>query len=138
MNSASSNTNSSRTAHQPIHPDIRPLLDPEYVAFHDQYLQYVLPDDRRPWDGSARRGNPGVPCAESTLVTVGSVRDLRVKDRSDLRFNGGGWAVGDGSHNNDLCALICQRAQCLVVTVGCRLAPELPYLAALEDAADAL
>ncbi|OIW32646.1 hypothetical protein CONLIGDRAFT_653236 [Coniochaeta ligniaria NRRL 30616] len=148
----SSNT---RTIHQPIHSDVRPHLDPEYVSFHDQYLQYVIPDDSKPWDGSARLGNPSLPPTESTPVPVGSVRDLDLGDY-DIRiftpageappdgwpvfiwFHGGGWAVGDISSNNDLCAMVCRRAQCVVVTVGYRLAPEHPYPAAFEDSVAAL
>jgi len=37
------------------YPDIRSKLDPEYVAFHDKYMQYVRPDEIKPWDGSARK-----------------------------------------------------------------------------------
>jgi acetyl esterase/lipase len=53
-------------------------------------------------------------------------------------FHGGGWAVGDVTMSNDMCALICNRASCCVVTVGYRLAPENPFPAAFHDAIDAL
>lgn len=145
----------SRTIHQPIHPDVRPLLDPEYAAFHDQYLQYIVPDDQKVWDGSARLPNPLSPSTGSTPVTVGSVEDLDLGDYTVrvftpegtrppqgwpafMWFHGGGWAVGDIAMGNDLCALICRRARCVVVTVGYRLAPEHPFPAAFDDAVHAL
>jgi len=145
----------SRPVHQPIHPDVRPLLDPEYIAFHDQYYQYLIPDDQKVWDGSARLGHESLPPTESTPVTVGDVHDIDIGHYTVrtftpactipqdgwpvfIWFHGGGWAVGGISNNNDLCSLICQRAECVVVTVGYRLAPEHPYPAAFEDAVHAL
>ncbi|KAK7751893.1 hypothetical protein SLS62_006194 [Diatrype stigma] len=154
-----STTIDDRPIYQPIHPDVRPLLDPEYVAYHDQYLQYVQPDDQKVWDGSARTRPAWLPATESAPVAVGSVRDLDLGAYSIraftpsldegpprpaagwpvfLWFHGGGWAVGDVGAANDLCALVCRRARCVVVTVGYRLAPEHVFPAAVDDAADAL
>lgn len=144
-----------RALHQPIDPRVRPLLDPEYAVFHDKYFQYLIPDDQQPWDGSARTKKQSLPPTESKPVAVGSVRDVdlgnyqvRVFTPDSARpragwpvfiwFHGGGWAVGDISSGNDLCALVCQRARCVVVTVGYRLAPEHPYPAAFEDAVAAI
>ncbi|KAK0709292.1 alpha/beta hydrolase fold-domain-containing protein [Lasiosphaeria miniovina] len=154
-------TGTTRPIYQPLHPSARPLLDPEYVAFHDAHLQYILPDDRKPWDGSARAGHGGaMPPTESPPVPVGRVLDIHsIAGRYDVRiftppplpsgsggapwpvflwFHGGGWCVGDVSHNNDACALICTRARCVVVAVGYRLAPEHVFPAAIDDAAHAL
>ncbi|KAL2810750.1 Alpha/Beta hydrolase protein [Aspergillus granulosus] len=145
----------SRSIHQPIHPSIRPLLDPEYAAFHDAHFQYVLPDDQQIWDGSARTAPRPWPSTEYPHTPVASVRDMSLGDFEIriftpnapqpvpgypvfLWFHGGGWAVGSLSDGNDLCSMICDRAQCVVVTVGYRLAPEHPYPAAVEDAISAL
>ncbi|KAH8646817.1 alpha/beta hydrolase fold-domain-containing protein [Xylariales sp. PMI_506] len=145
----------SRAIHQPIDPDVRPLLDPEYVAFHDEYCQYLIPDDAKVWDGSARLRQPTWPVTESKPVQVGRTRDIdlgayniRVFEPESPRpvdgwpvflwFHGGGWAVGDISSGNDMCALICQRAECVVISVGYRLAPEHPFPAAFDDSVDAL
>ncbi|CAJ2508932.1 Uu.00g139580.m01.CDS01 [Anthostomella pinea] len=148
-----------RPKHQPIHEAVRPLLDPEYVAFHDKYLQYVVPDDKKIWDGSARTTAASWAPTESTPVQVGAVRDIKPGPgrHFDLRvwtpevdsspasgypvflwFHGGGWAVGSVAAGNDICALICQRAACVVVSVGYRLAPEHPFPAAFDDAVGAL
>jgi acetyl esterase/lipase len=144
-----------RPIHQPIHPDVRSLLDPEYVSFHDEYFQYLVPDDQKTWDGSAREGIKDMPPTGSEPVKVGTIRDLQV-GKFEVRvftpdverpsrgwpvflwFHGGGWAVGDISSGNDLCALICKHAACVVVTVGYRLAPEHPFPAAFEDSVEAL
>ncbi|KEY73065.1 hypothetical protein S7711_06137 [Stachybotrys chartarum IBT 7711] len=148
-------TTNDRCVHQAIHPSVRPLLDPEYVEFHDQYYQYLVPDDQKVWDGSARVRAVSVPSTESVPVAVGSIRDIDLGNynarvftpegvRPDsgwpvfLWFHGGGWAVGDVGANNDLCALVCQRAECVVVTVGYRLAPENPFPAAFDDCVGAL
>lgn len=144
-----------RPIHQPIHQKIRPLLDPEYIAFHDQHCQFAIPDDQKIWDGSARLRPAGWPVTESAPVEVGQVRDLDMGNYNVrvftpegqkppngwpvfLWFHGGGWAVGDIGNGNDICALICQRARCVVVTVGYRLAPEHPFPAAFDDSVDAL
>ncbi|KAH9884383.1 Alpha/Beta hydrolase protein [Xylariomycetidae sp. FL2044] len=144
-----------RPVYQPIHPDVRPLLDPEYAAFHDRYFQYVQPDDQKPWDGSARTRPSWLPDTESASATVGSVRDIDLENfpvriftpegpRPDagwpvlLWFHGGGWAVGGVGMTKDLLSLICHRARAIVVTVGYRLAPEHPFPAAIDDAVEAL
>lgn len=148
-------TTEKRPIKQPIHPAVRSFLDPEYVAFHDQYYQYLVPDDQKAWDGSARLRPMNVPSTESVPVAVGNIHDLdrgtyilRVFSPESNRplsgwpaflwFHGGGWAVGDVSANNDLCALVCQRSPCVVVSVGYRLAPENPFPAAFDDCMDAL
>ncbi|KAI0147172.1 Alpha/Beta hydrolase protein [Xylariaceae sp. FL1272] len=144
-----------RAAHQPIHPDIRSKLDPEYVAFHDKYFQFVVPDNQKAWDGSARTPPSWIPPTGLKPVPVGSVEDIELENftirvftpdspRPErgwpvfLWFHGGGWAVGDITMGNDLCSLICQRASCVVITVGYRLAPEHQFPAAVDDAIAAL
>lgn len=110
--------------YQPLHPSLRSVLDPEYVAFHDQYMQYVIPDDQKIWDGSART-QPSLPPGGSTPLRVGLVRDIQL-DNCKLRlfkpessqpvakypvllwFHGGGWAIGGLESDEDFCTYICQ------------------------------
>ncbi|KAL4931023.1 alpha/beta hydrolase [Aspergillus undulatus] len=91
----------------------------------------------------------------SALTPVGSIQDLNLGD-FDVRiftpeskrsstgwpvfvwFYGGGWAIGGINDGNDLCSLVCATAECVVVTVGYRLAPAHPYPTAVEDAVSAL
>jgi acetyl esterase len=57
-----------------------------------------------------------------------------------LHFHGGGWVFGtiDSLVNNAKCAHICSAAECVVVTVDYRLAPEHRFPAAPEDCYAAL
>ncbi|KAF7555263.1 hypothetical protein G7Z17_g2316 [Cylindrodendrum hubeiense] len=131
---------------QPLHADVRAKLDPEYVAFHDQYMQYVQPDDLKIWDGAART-QPSLPPGGIPPVPVGNTREFQVGEfqlraytptgESDARgwpvliwFHGGGWAIGGLDDNKDFCTFLCQ--------VDYRLAPENPFPAAVNDSVDAL
>ena len=141
--------------HQPLHPSVRPLLDPEYVAFHDKYVQYVEPEQLRPWTPSLRTRYTW-PYAGSPTVEVGSVQDIRPCGDFDIRifsptgeaptggwpllmwFHGGGFAGGNIDSDNDLCSLACRDAGYVVANVDYRLAPEDPFPAALNDVAAVL
>lgn len=49
-------------------------------------------------------------------------------------FHGGGWVRGSLDSTDRFCRTLTDRAGCLVVSVGYRLAPEDPFPAAVEDA----
>lgn len=49
-------------------------------------------------------------------------------------FHGGGWTVGDIDGYDPLCRAFANRAQCAVLSVDYRLAPEHPFPAAVDDA----
>ncbi len=110
---------SQKTVYQPLHEQVRPLLDPEYVAFHDEVIQYIEPDDRRPWDARQIRTRPPLP-GSSEPVPVSRVEDVVVGDFPVRVFwplgekpsrgwpvlvwyHGGGWAVGSIESENDVC-----------------------------------
>lgn len=55
-----------------------------------------------------------------------------------LFMHGGGWIHGGLDTLDHLCASVSRQAQCLIVSVDYRLAPETPFPGALEDCDDAL
>lgn len=140
-----------RHVYQPLHPAVRARLDPQYVAFHDAHMQYVEPDDARPWDGTART-KPSLPPGTPDPVPVGATEDLTIADTFALRvftpagtpppagwplfvwYHGGGWAIGGIQSENDFCTRVCAGAGVVVCSVGYRLAPEHPFPAAADDA----
>ncbi|KAI1624197.1 alpha/beta hydrolase fold-domain-containing protein, partial [Exophiala viscosa] len=140
--------------YQPLDDQIRHDLDAEYVAFHDEYIQYIEPDDVRPWNPEqARSRRLPVPSLETSPISRTETIDLsnfavRVfwpyGERPSagwpvlVWYHGGGWAVGSIESENDFCTKMCSDANCVVVTVGYRLAPEHPYPVPVEDALEAL
>ncbi len=48
-------------------------------------------------------------------------------------FHSGGWVMGSIEAHDPVCRALANHAQCLVISVGYRLAPEYPFPAAPED-----
>lgn len=116
---------------QPLHPDVRPLLDSQYVKLHDEVLQYIKPDEQREWDGTRRLGTYGLPRNSVKPIPVGSDRIMTIPD-SNLRiriftpstdrdmdrhpdgwpvflwFHGGGHALGDLDSDEEVLTRICE------------------------------
>lgn len=117
--------NVSRTAYQPIHPSLRPLLDPQYAAFHDEHLQYVVPSEAEPWDSETRNKPSPLALGGQRVVDVGSVCD---KDMGNFQlrvftpegrmpnggwpvlvwFHGGGWVMGGLGSENGFLSHVCK------------------------------
>ncbi|KAF4624079.1 hypothetical protein G7Y89_g14094 [Cudoniella acicularis] len=137
--------------YQPIHPSVRPLLDPQYVNFHEKYLQYVPSSESVPWDPACRFEPSPSAAGGSPLVEVGSTRDFDYGGDEKLRIftpkgdapsggwpvlvwmHGGGWTMGGLSSENSFLTRLCSNASCVVVSVNYRHAPENPYPAAIND-----
>lgn len=48
-------------------------------------------------------------------------------------YHGGGWVIGDLESHDDICRKLAREAECTVIAVDYRLAPEHPAPAALDD-----
>ncbi len=55
-----------------------------------------------------------------------------------LYLHGGGWVLGDLDSHEGICRSLASQAQCVVIAVDYRLAPEHPFPAAVDDATAAL
>ncbi|KAJ3741001.1 alpha/beta hydrolase fold-domain-containing protein [Lentinula detonsa] len=138
---------------QPLHPSIISRLDPEYIKFHEEVLQYITPPHTLPWD-PALRNAPAVPGSTAPLK-VGKTQDFHLT-HTNMRaftpegevpsagwpvfifFHGGGWTFGSIASEETFATNMCVRAKCVVVSVNYRLAPEHKYPIAVEDAIESL
>ncbi|QRV90534.1 carbohydrate esterase family 10 protein [Ceratobasidium sp. AG-Ba] len=146
------------TTNGPIHPDIRPLLDPEYVDFYEKHIANRTALHRVPWDPACRVGPINLGGLEP--CKVGSVKDIVISlpgrvsvparvftpegDRPEggwpvlAYYHGGGWVLGNIDTENSFSARTCKAAKCVVVSVDFRLAPEHVFPAAVDDSWTAL
>lgn len=125
------------------------MIDPEIQALLTALAEsgFALPE---PLDPVALRAMldvpipaPPVDIARTDLVIAGQDRALpaRLYHAAPgqalpvvLFFHGGGWVHGTLDTHDRLAAALAVQAQCAVLSVGYRLAPENPFPAAWEDA----
>jgi len=125
------------------------MLDPDIQALLEAMAAggFRLPD---PLDAAALRAlldapipAPPIPIAERRALrieTPSSVLDARLYRPSEkvsplvVFFHGGGWVHGTLDTHDRLAAALAAGADCAVLTVAYRLAPEHPFPAAFEDA----
>lgn len=139
----------------PIHPDILPLVDPQYVEFYNKYIINQQQVHYQPVAASRTSGvlipGAGEPLKVASIKdynfarkdSQGELVSVRVFTPSGeapeggwpgfLYMHGGGWVLGNINTENVHCTNWCARAKCVVVSVNYRLAPEIPFPAAVED-----
>jgi acetyl esterase len=75
--------------------------------------------------------------AGTTRITVREYQPLQNNATAPLPallyLHGGGWTIGDLETHDVLCRSLCNQAQCVVLSVDYRLAPEHPFPAAYDD-----
>lgn len=126
-------------------------LAPEYQALLAQLAEQPAPKftDLSPEEGRAmyRLARP-----VNEDLTVGSLADQHIPSPGGdipiriytpvgdgpfgilVNFHGGGWVIGDLGTADSVCREMTVLANCIVVSVDYRLAPEHPYPAAVDDA----
>ncbi|KAG1749216.1 Alpha/Beta hydrolase protein [Suillus lakei] len=136
-----------------IHPDILPRLDPEYVAIHNAHMAHRVPPHIIPWHPDIRKV-PYIP-GSSPVSTVGAVKDISLQNCNIRAFipegtpppegwpvllyiHGGGWTIGNINSNSSFISRQCKENNCVALALDYRLAPEIPYPAAVEDTVDAV
>lgn len=133
----------------PLDPQLRPLIDammndPNVKPTHEQ-----SPEE-------AREGYRALSTMFGPGEEVGRVKNLTIPGPASeipLRiytpegagpfgvlvfYHGGGFVIGDLESHDKECRALCNRANCLVVAVDYRLAPEHPFPAGLDDCFAAL
>ena len=127
-----------------------------WQAAHAMQLAGDLPTDLSPQDLRAmytaqrlklQPPRPPVPGVADVLIPgSGGPIPARVYWPSDdkrprpllVYFHGGGWVVGSIEGYDTTCRRLALKADCVVVSVDYRLAPEQPFPAAVDDACDAV
>lgn len=127
-------------------------LDPEVAAFYAgknfDYRAATVEEMRRNADAAF---NDSVERAaifhteEQTIPGPGGPLPVRLYQPREgenfpvlLYFHGGGFLMHNLASHDSLCRMLAREGDCLVLSVGYRLAPEHPYPAAVEDACAAL
>jgi len=79
------------------------------------------------------------PFAADASLVIRSYRPTTKRHLPGLVFfHGGGWVIGSIETHDGLCRKLANAAECAVLSVDYRLAPEHPFPAAVRDAVDAL
>lgn len=133
----------------PLHPQLVPLADgmngPDAKATSD-----MTPDEARAgYLALAGLFGPGEDVGDvEDRAIPGPAGDVPVRVYRPagaegalpivVFYHGGGWVIGDLDSHDRECRAICNRANCIVVSVHYRRAPEAPFPAAWEDSVAAL
>jgi acetyl esterase len=129
------------------HPQARALLDtleqspmpPTYslstTSARALAEEFFAPEDPEPVPDVQEFSVPG-PAGELPLTVY--YPEGEGPHPTLLFFHGGGWTLCSRATHDNVCRALCNRADCVVVSVGYRLAPEDPFPAGLEDCYAAL
>ncbi|EFX03757.1 candidate lipase from carbohydrate esterase family ce10 [Grosmannia clavigera kw1407] len=129
METAQATSAAGRPVYQPLHPDVRARLDPDYIQLHEDVLRYVPRSETLPWTADSRSAPSPMAHGGQKLSDVGSVEDrpLGVDGEVQARiftpsgtpppqgwpifvwFHGGGWVVGGLASENGFLTHICKR-----------------------------
>jgi acetyl esterase len=127
-------------------------LDPQARAVLDQMAETGAPPINKLSVNEARQASEALAAMQGLPEPVGSIEnrtllgpggDIPVRIYVPfgkgpfpvlIYFHGGGWVIGDIESSDGLCRILTNAAECIVVSVDYRLAPEHPFPAAVDDA----
>lgn len=70
-------------AKQPLHPSIIAKLDPEYVQFHQKYIQNETPMYMVPWDPVKMRPIQAFDVGSRKPLDVGKIDEFEIPSRGE-------------------------------------------------------
>lgn len=131
-----------------LDPQAKALLDSVEQSGVPPFNAYSAQEARLIYDQASElvRGNPPEPFSIGQIEIPGSNGSIpawvyRASEQQDLPllvyFHGGGYTIGSLKSHDCVCRGLCVEAECIVVSVDYRLAPENKYPAAVIDAWDA-
>jgi len=124
----------------PLEPEIRPIVEqlnslPPLHTLTPQQLRDNMRQGTKPSDPA------GVSAADMMIPGPAGHLPLRLYRPNDVSnpglcvfFHGGGFVMGDLETHDQMCRDIARAAQCAILSVQYRLAPEDLYPASIEDA----
>jgi acetyl esterase len=129
----------------PLDPQAKALLDAIEQSGAPPLNSYEPAEARAVYDQASEqvRGNPPDPAAVEEIFIPGPDGEMkawlyRPSDEAALPvlvfFHGGGYTIGSLQSHDCVCRALCVEAQCIVISVDYRLAPEHKYPAAADDA----
>ena len=117
---------------------------------HPEFWQLSVPEARLSYERAAKVLDiaPRAVARVDNFSIRGSARPIAVRVYTPrtgsellpvlLFFHGGGFTIGSLDTHDAVCRMLCLDADCVVVSVDYRLAPENQFPAAAEDALEAL
>jgi len=77
-----------------IHPDILPLLDPEYIAIYNKHIAHIALPHTLAWNPDIRKLS--FNSSSSPVTTVGAVKDIELQNCKIRAFIPEGTAPPEG------------------------------------------
>ncbi len=122
----------------PLHPVVQEMLH-QMAQADGPAMTEMSPDEARAMYRTLNATMPSPDGVDVEDLTAGDipVRVYRVsKDKGQpvlVYFHGGGWVIGDLETHDGPCRQLALAADCTVVAIDYRLAPEHPFPASIDD-----